>query len=152
MRINNRKRTVKLKRIFFLVSAFFAIAALVFFFLDFLGLSLLSVGAFSVWYIYFLVADYQFIEFSDENNKIRLRFYKAISFGSPKFNEIEFQHNILKDAFFDNSIFGKMSDLTLAVRTKRGIAEYPSISLSAVNKADRERMFNSFNQLLSNSK
>ena len=115
-------------------------------------MALLSVGTFSIWYIYFHVADYQFIEFSDENDKIRLRYYKAIVFGSPKFNEIEFSHQVLKNAFFDDSVFGKMSDLTLVVKTKRGVAEYPSVSLSAVDKADRQKMFNSFNQLLSQMK
>jgi hypothetical protein len=135
-----------------MTSAVYATAALLFFFFDFFGLALISIGVFSLWFVFFLVADYQFIEFSDENNKIRLRFYKAIGFGSPKFNEIEFPHHVLKDAFFDNSIFGKMSDLTLAVRTKRGVAEYPSISLSAVSKADRQKIFNALDRLLSQIK
>ncbi len=152
MKLNNKKRAVKLKQIFFLVSVAFAVAALLFFLFDLFGLTLLSIGVFSIWYIYFHVADYQFIEFSDENNKIRLRFYKAISFGSPKFNEIEFSHQVLKNAFFDNSVFGKMSDLTLVVKTKRGVAEYPSVSLSAVAKADRQKMVNAINQLLSQTK
>jgi len=137
MRINNKKRAVKLKQIFFLVSVVLAIAALLFFLFDFIALALISIGVFSLWYIFFLVADYQFIEFSDENNKIRLRYYKAISFGSPKFNEVEFLQPMLKNAFFDNSIFGKMSDLTWGVKTKRAIADYPSVSLSAVTKSDR---------------
>lgn len=152
MKINNRKKAVQLRRIFFMTSAVFGVAALLFFFFDFFGLALISIGVFSLWFVYFLVADYQFIEFSDENNKIRLRFYKAISFGSPKFSEIEFPHNVLKNAFFENSIFGKMSDITLEVKTRRGIAEYPSVSLSALGKADRQKMFNSLNQLLSQSK
>lgn len=152
MRINNKKRAVKLKQIFFLVSVVLAIAALLFFLFDFLALALISIGVFSLWYIYFLVADYQVIDFSDENNKIRLRYYKAVSFGSPKFNEIEFLHPMLKNAFFDNSIFGKMSDLTLLVKTKRGIAEYPSVSLSAVKKLDRQNIAKSIHQLLSQSK
>ncbi len=152
MRINNRNRAVKLKRIFFMTSAVFGIAALLFFFFDFFALALISIGVFSLWFVYFLVADYQFIEFSDDDNKIRLRFYKAISFGSPKFNEIEFPQNMLKNAFFDNSIFGKMSDLTLVVKTKRGVAEYPSVSLSAVKKFDRQNIANSINQLLPQSK
>jgi hypothetical protein len=132
-----------------MTSAVFGIAALLFFFYDFFGWALISIGVFSLWFVYFLVADYQYIEFSDENNKIRLRFYKAISFGSPRFSEIEFPHKVLKDAFFDNSIFGKMSDITLVVKTKRGIAEYPSVSLSAVAKSDRQKMFNALDQLLS---
>lgn len=152
MKLNNKKRVVKLKRIFFMSSAVFAIAALLFFMYDRIGLALLSIGIFSLWYIYFLVADYQFIEFSDDNNKIILRYYKAISFGSPKFNEIEFVHQVLKKGLFENTIFGKMSDLTLIVKTKRGIAEYPTVSLAAVSKQDRILIARAIHEIIIQSK
>ena len=149
MRINNKKRAVVFKRVFFLVSVILAVVALLFFLFDFMGLALISIGVFSLWYLYFHVADYQFIEFRNENNKIVLRYYKAVSLGSPKFNEIEFPQQVLKNAFFDNSIFGKMSDITLVVKTKRGAAEYPSVSLSALHKNDRQKIAASLNELLS---
>jgi hypothetical protein len=47
---------------------------------------------------------------------------------------------MLRKVFFDNSIFGKMSDVTLVVKTKRGIAEYPSVSLSALSFEDRQKI------------
>ena len=149
MRINNKKKVVKIKRIFFLASVVLAIATLLFFLLDLLGLALISIGVFSLWYLYFHVADFQFIEFRNENYRIVLRYYKAISLGNPKFNEIEFPHRVLKKVFFEDSFFGKMSDITLVVKTKRGAAEYPSVSLSAVNKEDRQKMADSLNDLLS---
>ena len=149
MRINNKKRAVVFKRVFFLVSVILAVVALLFFLFDFMGLALISIGVFSLWYLYFHVADYQFIEFRNENNKIVLRYYKAVSLGSPKFNEIEFPQQVLKNAFFDNSIFGKMSDITLVVKTKRGAAEYPSVSLSAVKREDRQKISDSLNDILS---
>jgi len=149
MRINNKKKVVKVKRIFFLMSAVMAISALIFFLFELLAFALISIGVFSLWYLYFYVADYQFIEFRNENSLIILRYYKAISIGSPKFSEIEFPQNILKNVFFDNSIFGKMSDVTLVVKTKRGVAEYPSVSLSAVSKDDRQKIADSLNDVLS---
>ena len=149
MRINNKKRAVVLKRIFFLASVVLAIAALLFFLFDMIAMALISIGVFSLWYLYFHVADYQFIEYSDENNRIVLRYYKAVSLGSPRFNEIEFPQNMLRKVFFDNSIFGKMSDVTLVVTTKRGVADYPSVSLSAVNFEDRQKMAQSLNELIS---
>lgn len=149
MRINNKKRTVVIKRIFFLVSVILAIATLLLFLFDFIALALISIGVFSLWYLYFHVADYQFIEFSDENSRIVLRYYKVVSLGSPRFNEIEFPHQVLKKVFFDDSIFGKMSDITLVVKTKRGVADYPSVSLSAVNFEDRQKIAHSLNELLS---
>lgn len=149
MRINNRKRAVKLKRVFYLVSVVIAIAALLFFLFDFVALALISIGVFSLWYLYFHVADYQFIEFSNENNRIVLRYFKAVSFGSTRFNEIEFPQEVLKRVIFDDSIFGKLSDVTLVIKTKRGMAEYPSVSLSAVSKDDRQKIADSLNELIS---
>ena len=155
MRINNKKKVVIIRRIFFLVSVAIAIAALLFFLFDMIDLiadALISFGVFSLWYLYFHVADYQFIEFRNENGRVVLRYYKAVSFGRPRFNEIEFPQNMLRKVFFENSVFGKMSDLTLVVKTKRGAAEYPSVSLTAVNFEDRQKIAHSLNELLSYQK
>lgn len=148
MKLDNKKRAVKFRRIFFLGSVAMAIAALAFFFLDMLGGALLTVGVFSLWYLYFHVADYQIIEFNTENNRIILRYYKAISLGGVKFNEIEFSQNVFRKAVFENSVFGKMTDLTLVVKTKRGAAEYPTVSLSAVDVNSRRKIANALNELL----
>lgn len=149
MRINNKNRAVKFKRTFFLVSVVIAIGALLFFLFDMTGTALICIGVFSLWYLYFHVADYQFVEFKNENGRVMLRYYKAVSFGRPRFNEIEFPQNMLRKVFFENSVFGKMSDLTLVVKTKRGAAEYPSVSLSAVHFEDRLKIAQSLNELLS---
>ena len=98
------------------------------------------VGVFTLWFLYFQVSDYQYIEFSNENNKILLRYYKAVKFGKVEFSSIEFPQKMLQKAIFENSIFGKMSDLTLNVKTKRGVAEYPSVSLTAVSMEDRKKI------------
>jgi hypothetical protein len=125
-----------------------AIAALVFFLRDYTFYGIISVGVISIWYLYFHVADFQYIEYIDENNKVILRFYKAISFGKQEFSAIEFPQQLLKDAQFKNSLFGKLTDLTLIVKTKRGIADYPPISLSAVPFEDRLRIRESLNNIL----
>ncbi|MEN8116743.1 MAG: hypothetical protein ABFS16_07165 [Bacteroidota bacterium] len=150
MKINNKKKAAKLKRIFFLVSVFIALVALILFLLDFTIYALAMAGVFSFWFLYFHVADYQFIEYSDENNKIILRYYKAVKFGRGEFSSIEFPQQILQNAFFGDSLFGKMSDLTFIVKTKRGIAEYPSVSLSAVSLEDRKKIQSSLNKISGN--
>ena len=67
MNINNRQRAVKLKRTFFVVSVFLAIAALILFLLSYTYVALSLIGVFSLWYLYFMIADYQFIDFNTEN-------------------------------------------------------------------------------------
>ena len=105
MNISNKKKTSALKRLFFLVSVFIAAISLILFLIDVLY-GIISVGAFSLWYLYFHVADYQYIEFSDEENKVVLRYYKAIRFGRGEYSLIEFPQSALLQANFENSVFG----------------------------------------------
>ena len=140
MQISNRKNATKYKRIFFLTSLLLALVILGLFLLDFTMAGIAGLGVFSLWYLYFHVADYQFIEFSDEGGQVLLRYFKAVSFLSKSYHSIEFPQNILQNAHFEDSVFGKLSDVTLIIRTQRGIAEYPSVSLSAVPLEDRKRM------------
>lgn len=110
MRINNKKRAVKFKRTFFLVSVLIAVTAVAFYLFDIFDkteAALISVGVFSLWYLCFHVADYQFIEFGNENGRVILRYYKAVSFGNPRFNEIEFPQQMLRKAIFENSVLEK---------------------------------------------
>ena len=148
MRIENKSRVVKLKRLFFLVSVIIAIVALVLFLLDFTLPAIACVGVFALWFLYFQVADYQYIQFSDENRKILLRYYKAVRLGKSEYNAIEFPQRIIQNAYFENSMFGKMTDLTFIVKTQRGIAEYPSVSLTALTKQERKRIQNALNEIL----
>lgn len=147
MNINNRKRTIFLKRIFFIVSIVMAILALVFFLINQVTPALIILGVFSLWFLFFQFADYQFIEFSNGNGRIRLRYYKAISFGGTSFNEIEFQQSALKKVVFENSFFGRNSDVVFYIRTPKGVAEYPSVSLSALKKSDRIKMEDVLNSI-----
>lgn len=137
MTFENKNRAVKFKRIFYLGSVFIAVAALILFLMDYTLPALICIGVFSIWFLYFHVADYHFIEFSTDDNKIMLRYYKAVKLGRADFSSIEFPQQNLHNAIFENSVFGKLSDITLEVKTKRGVAEYPSVSLSAVSFNDR---------------
>jgi len=148
MTISNKQKTVHLRRIFFLTSLVIALAALVFFLLDYVIYGIISVGTFALWFLYFQIADYHFVEFSDANGKVLLRYYKAVRFGKTSFNSIEFPQPMLYSAHFENSVFGKLSDLTLVVKTRRGIAEYPSVSLTALSLDERKLLQERLLQIL----
>jgi hypothetical protein len=148
MTITNQKNATRLKRIFFLVSVLIALVALALFLLDYTLFGIGMAGVFSLWFLYFHVADYLYVEYSDNNNRIVLRYYKAIRFGKGQFNSIELPQQLLKNAYFEHSLFGKLTDLTIIVQTKRGIAEYPSVSLSAFTLDDRKKIQASLNGIL----
>ncbi|WP_320111688.1 hypothetical protein [Draconibacterium orientale] len=148
MTIKNTEKVSKIKKIFFLVSIAIALGILALFLLDHVMYALAGLGIFSMWYLYFHVADYQYIEYSDDADKIILRYYKVISFTGKAYNSIEFPQNRLRKVLFENSFFGNLSDLTLVIKTDRGIAEYPTVSLAGLNIEDRKRIQESLNSIL----
>lgn len=148
MTITNHKEVARIKKLFFLVSIVIALVTLFIFLKSDFLYALIGIGVFSIWYLVFHLADYQTIEFSDEEKKVSLKYYKAISFGKKQYRSIEFPQMFLVKAKFENSLFGKLSDLTLEIKTKRGVAEYPSVSLAAVSKDDREKIQKSLNEML----
>ena len=148
MIIKNKKKVAFLRRLFFLVSLAIALIALALFLTDYTLYAIGTVGVFAIWFLYFQVADYQYIEFSDENGKILLRYYKAVKFGKTEFNSIEFPQNLLYNAVFNDSMFGKMTDLTLIIKTRRGIAEYPQVSLTGLPREDRKNIQAKLTRLL----
>ncbi len=148
MEIENKLRITKLRKLFYMVSVVIAVAVLVMFLLDFIILGIAMAGAFALWFLYFQVSDYCYIYFSDSNNKILLRYYKAIRLGGGEYSSIEFPQHMLQNAYFESSMSGKMSDLTLIVKTQRGIAEYPSVSITALSKGEKKQMQGAFNKIL----
>lgn len=148
MKISNREKAMKYKRLFFLVSVLIAVVSLVLFLIDLTIYGIAMVGVFSLWFLYFHVADFQFIEYNDESEKIVLRYFKVVGFGKGEYNVIEFPKELLQNAQFEHSIFGKLSDITIFIRTKRGIAEYPTVSLSAVPLELRKEIQKSLFELL----
>lgn len=148
MTIKNTEKVSKIKKIFYLVSIFIALGILAMFLLDYVMYALAGAGVFSLWYLYFHVADYQYIEFADNNDKIVLNYYKIISLSGKSYHSIEFPKHRLRKAHFEHSFFGKLSDLTLIIKTQRGIAEYPTVSLAGLNLEDRKRIQESLNSII----
>ena len=148
MTIKNTEKVLKIKKIFTMVSMAIALGITALFLLDHVLVALAGVGVFSIWYLYFHVADYQYIEYSDDDDKIILRYYKMINLGGKTYNSIEFPKYRLKKANFENSFFGRLSDLTLVIKTDRGIAEYPTVSLAGLNVEDRECIQKSLNSII----
>jgi hypothetical protein len=140
MVVTNKKKATVLKRIFFLTGLGMALFMLVMFLKDENLIAILTGAAFVVWFFIFQLFDFQYIEFRVENNKIILRYYPAIKLGKKEYSAIEFADQLLHDVEFEKTFFGLVTDLTLVVRTKRGIAEYPSVSLTAVSAEDRKKI------------
>ncbi|MBN1822206.1 MAG: hypothetical protein JXR31_00595 [Prolixibacteraceae bacterium] len=125
-----------------------AVFMLVMFLKDKNLIAILTGAAFVVWFFIFQLFDFQYVELIVEENKVVLRYYPAIKFGKKEYSSIEFASETLHDVQFENSFFGLVTDIVLIVKTKRGIAEYPPISLAAVNRNDRKNIKDALNKIL----
>lgn len=148
MTIDNLKRIKFIRQLFYMVSTILLAIIFLLFFKDEDGWALITAGILVVWFLVFQSIDFLYIEFGLENGIITVRYYPAVKFGRKEYQTIEFPVNVLHDFKVETSIFGLVNDLTLLVRTRRGIAEYSSLSLAAVPKADQEKIIGILNELL----
>jgi hypothetical protein len=117
-------------------------------YLDYTGRALIAAGILVVWFLIFQAIDFEYIYFSIEDGKITLRFYPAVKFGRKDYQTIEFPSVRLHEVSIEKSFFGQVEDLILLVKTKRGIAEYPSVSMAALNRQERRQILTSLQEII----
>jgi hypothetical protein len=148
MIIDNTSRIKQIKRLFYLLSGMLVISAILLLYLDQIGRALIAGGVLVIWFLVFQAIDFQYFYLEIASDKLTVRFYPAVKFGRKDYQTIEFTTKVLHDFVLEKSLFGLVNDLTLLVKTKRGVAEYPSISLAAVSKEDRNKIEKMLRQIL----
>lgn len=148
MEISNQKRSKRIKRTFNLTGIAIVLVGLIF-----LGLKqdiavLITVGVFAVYVGIAQFANLCNVYFSTENEKVLIRYYPVISILKKEYESIEFAHSALLNFQIEKAM--GFADLTIAIRTKRGIAEYPSISLAALSKAEIEQIRLALSEIMRN--
>jgi len=138
MEISNQKKSKQIKRNFNISGIVIVLAGLGLLWLkQDIGV-MIAVGVFAVFVGISQFANLCYINFSTENGKISIKYYPIMSLLKKEYDSIEFAHQSLFN-FRIEKIMG-FTDLHIAIRTKRGIAEYPPVSLSALSKEEIEQI------------
>ncbi len=148
MNIDNADRIKRIKALFYPGAVLMALGALVFVLAGKDLPAFLCGLVLVIWFMVFQMAGFMRIQFAIAENVITLRYYPAVKFGRKEYQSIEFPAGTLHDVVVEKSFFGLVSDLVLVVRTRRGIAEYPPVSLAAVSKKERQKMEQALRELL----
>ncbi len=148
MIVGNQHRIDRLKKLFYLGAAVWAVSSLLFFLMrkDLMGF--IAAGALLVWFLIWQFVDFQYIAFDLTGEKLTLRYFSIVRFGRKNYQSIEFPVRSFYDYRLEKSVFGLVNDLILVTRTPRGIAEYPPVSLAALNKEERQLLENHLRGLL----
>lgn len=149
MEISNQERSKKIKRTFNILGIVIVLIGLTFLWLKLDIAVMITVGVFIIYVGIFQFANLCYVYFSTANEKISIKYYPIISIMKKDYEAIEFSQKSLVGFQVENA-FG-FSDLQIAIRTKRGLAEYPSISLSAMSKAEIEQIKSALTEIMSKS-
>lgn len=150
MEFSNQKRSKRIKRTFNLIGLLIAIAGLTFFWLKQDIAMYIAIGVFIVYVGVSVYANLCFISFSTNNGKVSIKYYPIISILKKEYEAIEFSHQSLVDFQIEQAL--GFADLTIAIRTKRGIAEYPTISLAALSKAEIGQIRLALEEIIGNNR
>ncbi len=150
MEFSNQKRVKQIKRTFNLVGIAIVLIGLGFLWLKNDTAVLITVGVFAVYVGISVYANLCYVYFSTENRKVLIRYYPVISLLKKEYDSIEFGHEALINFRIEKAM--GFADLDIVIRTKRGVAEYPTISLAALNKTEIEQVREALLEIMRNNK
>lgn len=150
MEISNQKRSRKIKRSFNITGIVIVLVGLLFLWMKNDILVMVTVGVFVVYVGISQFANLCYVYFSTANEKVLIKYYPIISILKKEYESIEFSQKALV-GFKIEKVMG-FDDLSIAIRTKRGIAEYPSISLTALSKDEIEQIRSELAGIISRKK
>jgi hypothetical protein len=140
MIVDNHHRINRLKKLFYMGAAVFAISSLIFFLWRKDASGFIAAGVLLLWFLVWQFVDIQYVRFELTEEKLLLKYYSIVKFGRKDYNSIEFPVHNLYDYRLEKSVFGLVPDLILLMRTSRGIAEFPPVSLAALKKEERRHI------------
>ena len=146
MEFSNKPRTRIIKRNFNLTVVAFVVAALYFIWKNQDIIAIYIGIGFAVFFILIMVINFNYVSFKSENGKVSVKYYPVIALFGREYSSIDFQHDLLHSYKLKGSF--PFSDLTLTVKTKRGVADYPSVSLTALKKEEIEMIGEELDRIL----
>ncbi len=99
-----------------------------------------------LYYIFDYMLEQNYIYYTDSGDKIMFRYYSLRPLESSQ-NSIEIAKSDFHDFKVIRSFFNLKEKIVLYQATRRGIAKYPPISITALNKTEKEKLFNSLNRV-----
>jgi hypothetical protein len=89
-----------------------------------------------------VVLKYQYVFYSDDGNDIVLRYFSTGVVAGNK-NSVEINKKTFTGLKIEKEFFGFVQRLVLFQRLKEGVAKYPPIYLSALNRSQKQKLISS---------
>lgn len=150
MEFSNQNRSKSIRRTFNLIGSVIVLVGLAFLWMKMDLAVLLTAAVFALYIGVMPFANLCYIYFNTRNGKVLVRYYPIISILKKQYESIEFAQSSLINFQIEKSM--GFADLTIVIKTSRGIAEYPAISLAALSKAEVEQIRSALLEIMRNNK
>lgn len=138
MEFSNQKRSKRIKQTFNITGILLVFLVLIFLWLNDETPLYITIVVFVLFIGFSVFANLCYVYFSTNNGKVSFRYYQVISFMKREYGSIEFAHDALVTYRIEKAM--GFADLFIVIKTSRGVAEYPSISLAALSKAEIDQI------------
>jgi len=91
-----------------------------------------------------MLLNYQFVYFTDDEEKIVFRYFNAGIVGGRK-NSVEIHKQTFTTYKTEKKFFGLKTSIILYQRFNEGVAKYPPVYISAVPEKERQKIFSRLN-------
>lgn len=146
MVIENKIRSHKLGRIISLIFLLYVIVQLLLFYFDYkTALIIVAISCF-IDIIAIYITSPQYIYFNVENEKIIFRYYSVISIFGREYKSIEFPIQRFQGFNYQRN-GGIRPLLSLSVKTRKGTATYPAVSLIALKPEEQQQIVKQLEEL-----
>ena len=152
MTFNNSKTIIGMRIRLFTVTVLFLLYIVLTYIADvikfpLLGMSdtLLTVILVCIYFLYVfypMILNYQYIDYSDEGEKIVFRYFTAGIIGGKK-NSVEINKSAFAGYRRDRKFLGLIQSVILFQQMREGVAQYPPIYISILSKKERARLLHS---------
>jgi purine-cytosine permease-like protein len=146
MDYSNRKSTGRLKMVFAILGFAYLIALITLLMLQEFTLFAFFVGLFFVLFIHVMIINFHSIRIFNEDQNLIVRYFPVFAV-SRRYKTIEFPTRNLVGISVRKYMFGIKWVVSFTVKTRKGLADYPPVNLSAVPREDRIKLIELFNKL-----
>ncbi|HON19506.1 MAG TPA: hypothetical protein PK990_10140 [Salinivirgaceae bacterium] len=151
MILENKDKAKKIKFLYLIVPIVIAITIIVFvvFGIDWGLWVIIPVSLVGILFLFFITQmKYYFIRAEIDSKKVNFKFYQITPFYT-EYQSYDIRPDQLDSYEINRTFFGLVPQLILFVRTPKGKARYPALSLSAYNKIQRDQLERALNLVLS---
>ena len=142
MVLNNELNSAKINLAYIISAFLFAVSVAMSFVVTIPSeriIMLIILGACLLGYLFLHVLKLNYIYYSDSGDRLIIRYFN-IHYGMRKKHSIEMVKHTLEKYELKKSVFGLKKTLVLYQKTNKGVAQYPGVYISALPKAQCDKV------------